>query len=122
MKANGPFILIVEDDAALRRIISQNLTALGYLVFAAGSYAEAQERIAVKPHLMILDINLPDATGWDVAKFLEQITDPVPIIVISGMPADGNRMRRFKPLAYLAKPFDMNELLDLVQQNLPLAV
>src|SRR3954454_17517330 len=120
MIALGPFVLVVEDDAKLRRIIAQNLNAMGYLVFEAGSLAEAGEQIAVKPQLMILDINLPDATGWDVAKWLQGLTDPVPIIVISGMPADKARMDHFKPLAFLPKPFDMQELLALAQQAAPM--
>ena len=69
-------ILIVEDDAALRRELARSLAAVGYLVFEAGTFREATEQMALKPALLILDLTLPDATGWDVAAWLESLTDP----------------------------------------------
>src|SRR5947207_14320317 len=75
----APFILIVEDNQALRAVVARNLEARGYLVLQAGTFREAVEQLAVKPALMILDITLPDATGWDVAAWLESMADPVPI-------------------------------------------
>ena len=50
-----------------------------------------------EPALLILDIGLPDASGWEVARWLEQITDPVPIIIISGLPPEAKQLRRFHP-------------------------
>jgi DNA-binding response OmpR family regulator len=69
---------------------------------------------------MILDINLPDATGWDVANWLESLTTPVPIIVVSGFTPDRKRLDRFKPKAILPKPFAIEELLNLVQKYAPM--
>ena len=113
------FILLVEDDAQLRNIVARSLQAAGYMVFQAANFREALDRIAIKPHLMILDINLPDATGWDVANWLESITEPVPIIVISGLTPDPKRLQQFQPKAFLPKPFAIEELLDLVEQYAP---
>jgi DNA-binding response OmpR family regulator len=114
-----PFILLVEDDADLRTMIARGLQAAGYMVFQAGNFRQALDEMAVKPNLMILDINLPDATGWDVANWLESLTTPVPIIVISGFTPDRKRLEQFKPKAFLPKPFAIEELLDLVQQYAP---
>jgi DNA-binding response OmpR family regulator len=113
------FVLLVEDDEQLRNTLARTLTAAGYLVFPAATFRQALDEMAVKPHIMILDINLPDATGWDVANWLEEQTTPVPIIVISGMIPDPDRLDQFKPKAFLAKPFGMRELLDLVAKYAP---
>jgi len=111
-------ILLVEDDQALRRILARTLSAIGYLVFEAGTFSEAREQMAVKPALLILDITLPDATGWDVANFLELLTNPVPIILISGSTPEAKQLRRFHPVAFLPKPFSVEELLAVVKEHL----
>ncbi len=121
MKAAQSFILLVEDDPQLRGIIAQNLSALGYMVFQAANFKEASEQLALKPHLMILDIGLPDATGWDVAAWLKSLTAPVPIIVISGYTPDPKQVQRFAPVAVLAKPFAIEQLLDIVEEHAPVA-
>jgi DNA-binding response OmpR family regulator len=119
--AQKPFILLVEDDAKLRRIIARNLEESGYMVTEADSFSEAVDRIYIKPDLMILDINLPDASGWDVASWLESQTSPVPIIVISGLKLDPGRLAHLQPKAFLAKPFDIEHLLRLVEEHAPVA-
>jgi DNA-binding response OmpR family regulator len=119
MMSQQPFILLVEDDNNLRAMIARGLQATGYLVFQAGNFRQAIDEMAVKPNLMILDINLPDATGWDVADWLESMTSAVPIIVISGLKPDEKRWQQFKPRAFLPKPFSIDQLLDLVQEYAP---
>jgi DNA-binding response OmpR family regulator len=109
-------ILLVEDDEQLRNTVARTLRASGYMVYAAGDFRQALNGMAIKPHLLILDITLPDATGWDVANWLEEQTSPVPIIVISGMAPDPDRIDQFKPKAFLGKPFGMRELLNLVEK------
>lgn len=114
------FVLVVEDDDLLRDIIARNLRAAKYMVFEAATFRKAIDEMSVKPNLMILDINLPDATGWDVATWLEEHMSGVPIIVISGevrpTPA---QMSRFQAKAFLPKPFAIQQLLTLVEQYAP---
>ena len=112
-------ILIVEDDAALRSVVAHYLAALGYFVLQAGTFREAVEQMAIKPTLMILDINLPDATGWDVAQWLEAMTAPVPIVLISGGTPEAKRLQQFHPVAFLPKPFAVENLLAVVEEQLP---
>jgi two-component system KDP operon response regulator KdpE len=111
-----PFILIVEDDERLRDIETRYLEAAGYTVLGAATFAQALDLIAIKPSVMILDINLPDLSGWDVANWLESQISGVPVIVTSGLVPDPKKLRQFKPVAVLAKPFSMPELLGLVVQ------
>src|SRR5262249_20168488 len=112
-------ILIVEDDVALRSVVARNLEALGYMVLQAGTFREAADQLAVKPALLILDSTLPDATGWDVAQWLETMTDPVPIILISGGTPETKRLEQFHPLVFLPKPFPIDALLSAVEAQLP---
>lgn len=114
-----PFVLVVEDDAQMRKIITTNLRARGYMVFQADSFGQAIDQLAVKPQLMILDIKLPDATGWDVAQWAETISPSVPIIVISVSNPDRKQLERFKPATFLHKPFSIRQLLELVETYAP---
>ncbi len=114
------FILIVEDDGPLRKVLSRYLQAAGYIVIEASNFLEAATKITIKPDLMILDINLPDGTGWNVADWLASFTEPVPVIVMSGETHPSpQQLQKFKPEAFLAKPFDVETLLSLVQQYAP---
>ena len=114
-----PFVLVVEDDDRLRKVIALNLSERGYTVFQADSLNQAVDQFAAGPQLMILDINLPDATGWDVALWAETISALMPTIVISGSTPDRRHMARFTPMSFLGKPFDIRQLLDLVEMYTP---
>lgn len=108
-------VLLVEDDVTLCRIIEKNLTARGSHVVRVASVGEALAAIAVaRPDVMLLDIDLPDRTGWDLLRTLETRGIQVPTIVVSGTRVAPERMAHFKPLAYLPKPFPLEALLRLV--------
>ena len=115
---NAQFILLVEDEPILCNVLTRTLAARGYLVLTAGSFLEATAQLAVKPALLILDIGLPDGSGWDVARWTESLIDPVPIIVISGQTPDRRQIQRFHPVAFLAKPFAVSDLLAAVSEHL----
>jgi DNA-binding response OmpR family regulator len=114
------FVLVVEDDDLLRSIIARNLRAAKYMVFEAPTFRTAIDEMSIKPNLMILDINLPDATGWDVAEWLEEHMSGVPIIVISGaVKPTPAQMKKYRASAFLPKPFGMEQLLSLIEQYAP---
>ncbi len=125
MLEQKPFILIVEDDAPLRKVLTRYLQAKGYMVLQAASFREAVDKIAIKPNLAILDINLPDGTGWDVAEWLRSCTEDVPIILMSAStrpsPKQLDKVGMSEAgAAFLAKPFPIEKLLCLVAQYAPL--
>ncbi len=108
-------ILIVEDETPLRSIIAHNLNARGYRVREAVTAAEAVSAVvAERPDLMLLDINLPDQTGWEVLRELRRRRIEVPTVVLSAVRLPQRRIDEFMPLAYLPKPFPLEALLRLV--------
>jgi DNA-binding response OmpR family regulator len=108
-------VLLVDDEPAFRRVIARNLRSRGVSVREAASAEEALHEIrAMVPALLLLDLNLPDQTGWDVLRELRRVGIHVPTIVISAVHAPTARLDEFRPLAYLPKPFPIDALLRLV--------
>jgi len=116
MTEQKPFILIVEDDRPLLKVLTRYLQAVGYMVLPAASFQEATDKIAIKPNLVLLDINLPDGTGWDFVDWMDSFVNSVPIIVMSGITRPSmKQLERAGVKAFLAKPFPIQALLDLVK-------
>ena len=110
-----PNVLLVEDDDAFARVIERNLTTRGVSVRRAATAADACAAIAAeRPDLLLLDINLPDRTGWDVLRDPGTIAARIPAIVLSATPLKPERVAEFRPLAYLPKPFPLDALIRLV--------
>jgi DNA-binding response OmpR family regulator len=108
-------VLIVEDEAVLRSVIARNLTAHGCDVIEAETAAQAIEHLADEPDLILLDINLPDRTGWDVLRHLKREGREVPTVIVSAVRVSAERLAEFQPLAYLPKPFPIASLLAVVE-------
>lgn len=110
----GP-ILVVDDDAGIRELMSETLTKLGYRVRTAANYEEAltgahEER----PGAMVIDVELPGPSGYDLfSKLREDFGDEVPVIFVSGVRTEAQD-RVAGLLAggddFLTKPFDPDEL------------
>lgn len=108
-------ILVVEDEANLRKVIARNLKARGCRIAEAETVTEALTQVSRElPDLLLLDINLPDGSGWDVLRELRSRGTDVRTIIISAVRVSPNRLAEFQPLAYLPKPFPLEALLRLV--------
>jgi DNA-binding response OmpR family regulator len=108
-------VLLVEDEATFRRVIARNLSGRGLVVREVGTATEAVDvSTAERPDLMLLDINLPDRSGWDVMRELRRLGIDVPTIVVSAVRVNQSRLEEFHPMAYLPKPFPLEALLRLV--------
>jgi len=110
-------VLLVEDEPTLRRVIARNLATRGLEVDEAGTAHDAVElATTARPDLLLLDINLPDQTGWDVLRELRRRGTEVPTIILSAVRVSSKRLDEFHPIAYLPKPFPIDALLRLVFQ------
>ncbi len=109
-------ILIIDDDEDLSFIISEMLESYGYGVTRAENSEKAFALLSEnKFHLILLDINLPDATGFEICKELRRVST-VPIIFASARTDENDRIRGFDIGGddYLPKPYSMKELLSRV--------
>jgi DNA-binding response OmpR family regulator len=108
-------ILVVDDEDRLRQTIVRSLAARGHAVDQAGTCRAAVAAATAGDYdLMLLDVNLPDATGWDVLRELQAAGRVVPAVVVSAVPPSAQRVREFQPFGVLHKPFPMDALLRLV--------
>lgn len=109
-------ILLVEDEPRLRQTLLRSLTGRGHAVELATTVAEANVRAISGEHdVMLLDVNLPDATGWDVLRAMRDAGCTLPSIVLSAAPPNPARVREFRPVGILYKPFPMEALLRLIR-------
>lgn len=110
---NKPLILVVEDDAAVRNLMSVTLDTQGYRYHLARSGSEALiETSTHQPDVMLLDLGLPDMEGVDIIRRVRGWTG-MPIIVISARSEDADKVEALDAGAddYLTKPFSVDELL-----------
>jgi len=115
-------VIVVEDEAPLRRIVARNLERRGHRVIEAGSVAEAEEALHAqgrRSDLILLDVCLPDAAGWDVLRQLGEGSKAArKVIVMTAVRPAQSRIAAFHPAAVLLKPFPIEALLRLVERVL----
>ncbi len=109
-------ILIIDDDEDLSFIITDMLESYGYTVTCAPDSETAFALLSENTyHLILLDINLPDTTGFALCKELRQVST-VPVIFASARTSETDRITGFDIGGddYLPKPYSMKELLSRV--------
>lgn len=109
-------ILIVDDEEDLAFIIAEMLEGCGYEARTAANAAEAYDMLGQKSyHLVLLDINLPDSTGFEICKELRKVSG-VPVIFASARKTENDRINSFDIGGddFLQKPYSMKELLSRV--------
>jgi CheY-like chemotaxis protein len=117
-------ILVVEDEAIVRYLVSVNLSRRGYTVLEARNGAEALVQLRhQQPSLMVLDIKLPDFTGWEVLTRLAGdpgIQPPGTVLVMTASVTDAYVDRTQFPnvTEVLVKPFSTEQLVAAVRRAL----
>lgn len=112
MKTRPAKILVVDDDPAILRLISRFLQQKGHEVsLAENGHSALQTFLEFRPDLVILDVNLPDATGYSLCEQMQQHTG-VYVLMLTGRTDSADKIRGFSKGAddYLTKPFDLQEL------------
>lgn len=108
-----PRVLVVDDDAHLRRLLQDVLALEGLQVQTAADVPGAEAILAVEePDLIVLDIMLPGQSGLDFCRGLAQRTPPIPVLFLSARGTADDKVAGLAEGAvdYLAKPFDPAEL------------
>ena len=114
-------VLICDDDPVILRLLEVNLELEGYDVLTAHHGEEAFE-IATRelPDLVILDIMMPRLDGYQTCQKLkaQPSTEPIPVVFLSAkaQQSDIEKGKSFGVSEYLTKPFDPNDLLDVVER------
>ena len=112
--ADDAHILVVDDDARLRGLLSRYLAGEGFRVTTADNAADARAKLrAINPDLMVLDVMMPGESGLDLTAALrrEQGHD-LPVLLLTARGAPEDRIAGFEAGAddYLGKPFEPREL------------
>ena len=115
-------ILVVEDDAALREALEDTLLASGFAVVTAGDGGKAllvMERMKVD--LVVSDVQMSPVDGWELLHSLRAQHAGVPVILMTafGSIEQAVQAMHLGAVDYLAKPFDIDALLDMVRRYLP---
>jgi DNA-binding response OmpR family regulator len=112
-------ILLVEDDESLRRILARHLRGEGYRVDEAGSAEDASAALArgPRPAVVLLDLNLPGDTGWDLLRgpALVEAASP-PIVITSATTVSPRLLAEFDVAGYLPKPFPLETLVSTIER------
>ncbi len=114
---NKPLILIVEDDAPIRNLITTTLKAHEYKYLTAQNGENAiMQASSHNPDIVLLDLGLPDIDGIEVIKKIRTWSE-MPIIVISARSEDNDKIEALDAGAddYLTKPFSVEELLARIR-------
>ena len=118
---NLPFVLVVDDDVAVCRILHRMLSDEHYQVQISQSVADAVAAIEQKFFdVYVLDYKLPDGTGLDVAERIRSKGSQAPIILLSGYDPSAIALRAQKLLIadFLAKPFSREIICNAVRRRL----
>ncbi|MGW6278549.1 response regulator transcription factor [Kribbella sp. NPDC055071] len=106
-------IAVCEDDRALRGVLRRALEGDGHSVVATARGAELLAQLEPVPHVVILDVGLPDADGRDVCLALRAHGVDAPVLMLTALGGMHHKVSGFEAGAddYLTKPFDIPELL-----------
>ena len=118
MKRGTPLILLVDDDAGIRKIVTRALEPAGYSVLSVPDGASAREALANETfNLAILDINLPDVNGLDLCAEITKNHTKLTVVMLTVVVDESDVVRALEAGAddYVRKPFGTRELTARVQ-------
>lgn len=113
-------ILVVEDDAAIRQLVTELLSESGYHVTTAATGREGLERAAAaQPDLILLDKLMPDGDGTAFAVGYGKTAGPrAPIVALCAARDGPEWADEIGAATYVVKPFDIDTLLDVVREQI----
>lgn len=118
-----PTLLVVDDDATVRRVLQLSLERAGFRVLAAEHGVEALRLLDAAPHavdLILTDVVMPEMDGVTLAERVLDRPHPPNLIFMSGYIHDPEKLDRVmgRPAAFVQKPFDVEELAARIRAEL----
>jgi CheY-like chemotaxis protein len=118
-RRTGPSVLVVDDEPQVVWVLQFSLESEGYETYTANNGVEALDRIAEHhPQLMVLDVMMPRMDGWTVLeRLLELPREERPrVVMVTALASlrDRAKAAELGADAYVPKPFDVDELLDVL--------
>ena len=119
MTANGESVLLIEDDADVRDVVSQMLIDLGYAVTACDSGEEAMTQLnsGRACDVIVTDVMMPGTSGLELSTLVRRWRPRTPVILITGKP-DGVERAVDEGLIPLLKPFSREQLRGVMTEAL----
>lgn len=118
MSMHVPQILVVDDDAEIRKLLARYMQEQGLRVQLASSCQEVRSRLITNQiDLIVLDVMLPDGSGLDLCRELRAARSTVPVILLTALKEDVDRIIGLEIGAddYLGKPFNPRELVARIR-------
>ena len=112
-------VLVVEDDLSIAWVVCDDLTSRGHQVVLADNGLEAMKRIEeVRPDAIVLDLMMPVIDGWNFVEHYQEQTggEVIPIVVVSAARAVPRSLEERGVLCYLAKPFVLDDLANVLTE------
>lgn len=117
-----PHVLVAEDDTDLRDLVALTLADAGMSVDVAGDGREALARVAAHmPDLVVLDMMMPVMDGRAFCRELANVASPPRVVVMTAAERVAQSAAEVGAVGWLAKPFDVDELVSTVRRCLPRA-
>ena len=118
---NGPRLLVIDDEAGIREMLTILFQKAGYRVTAAAGCVEGLVALAASPpDLVMTDLKMPDGSGLDILKKTRESNPDLPVVMITAYSSTKTAVEALKAGAYdyIAKPFDVEELKHVVARAL----
>ncbi len=115
-------ILVVDDEPSIRDLLHTVLTRRGHEVITAATGRTGVARFREdRPNVTILDLTLPDFSGFDVLKQIRVIDEAAPVIILTGIGTDEHeaKAREFGATDFLRKGFSLHALGESLKKALP---
>ena len=110
-------VLVIDDEPIIRNLLTEILAGAGHEVRSAANGMKALAAVdGWTPELILLDLNMPQMDGW-MFRANQLIADEiahVPVVILSAVADLADAARTLAPVATLSKPFEVNDILDIV--------
>ena len=119
--SDQPSVWVVDDDASIRWVLEKALSDVGWRITVFDNASDVLRQVqSDNPDIIITDIRMPGTDGLELLRYLNDRRPSLPVIVMTAHPDLKDALSAYRPVAfeYLAKPFDLDEVVDLVRRAL----